>query len=101
MQTIATTITEHIFLQGEEKGLKEGELKGELKGQLKAWYESILDTLEARFDTVSAALTKQLRKIDDLTALKQLQREAVRSESLAAFQQKLTKILSKPARNRG
>jgi hypothetical protein len=67
MEFVATTISEHIFHEGEVKGRAEGEAKGEVKGQIK-----LLEMLyqlgivsEDQFQRMIEPLRQQLAKLTE------------------------------------
>ncbi len=67
MEFIATTISEHIFHEGEVKGEARGEARGEVKGQI-----TILETLyqigilsEEQFQRMIRPLRQKLAELVD------------------------------------
>ena len=73
--------------EGKEEGIKEGIKEGELK----ASKEMLFVALRERFDVISVGLAEKINEIENVTVLKELHRQAMRSESLEAFERTLEK----------
>jgi hypothetical protein len=56
-----------------------------------AWHEAILDTLQARFQSVPTDVRKQLSETRSERRLKQLHKTAVSCASVGDFQERLLK----------
>jgi hypothetical protein len=74
---------EELIEQGKQEGLQVGQ---------QALRNAILDVLMLRFDAAPPTVSGRLEKINDLETLRQLNREAVTAESLAAFEQFLNTL---------
>ena len=79
---------------------KEGELmtlaeqlrrEGHQKGQLEDARDSILDILEARFNTAPQEIVETLKAVNDISVLKQLRKKAAVTESLEEFRKMVRK----------
>ena len=73
---------------GREEGIAQGVQLGREEGVRESVIEGILENLEIRFeDSDLERVVSQLTPIQDITRLKQLRREALRTRSVAAFQE--------------
>jgi predicted transposase/invertase (TIGR01784 family) len=79
--SIMSGFVEELIEQGKQQGLEEGRQR-ELRN-------SILDLLLLRFDAASPSLSNRLEEINDLEALRQLNRQAATAETLSDFEQYL------------
>ncbi len=77
-----SSVYQHIIQQGIEQGIEKGERKNAL--------DSLFDVLDVRFDEGAVEEIKShLEQIEDVERLRRLLREAVRVETLDAFQRVL------------
>jgi hypothetical protein len=79
----------------ERKAIEKGHREGLVEGMGREARESVIDILQARFGKPSARDVAQINRLEDLTVLQNLRREAVTVESLATFR-KLLKAQSRP-----
>ncbi len=70
----------------EEMALEKGQQIGEQIGIKKTRQQDILDLLEKRFGKLSETLIKTIKKINDLTFLKQLVITTISVNSVAEFE---------------
>ncbi len=63
--------------------------KGIQQGMLQKAQEAVLDVLGTRFATVSSSIVGTIHKIEDLSLLKQLHKQAITVDSLSAFEETL------------
>ena len=82
------TLAEQLRREGHQRGLQQG-LE---KGQLEDARDSILDILEARFNTAPQEIVKILKAINDISVLKQLRKKAAVTEGLEEFKKMVRKI---------
>jgi len=79
------------IITAKNEGREEGREEGRQQGRQEELREDIKDVLDERFGECSYAIIEGLSMLDDIPQLRSLHRLAVRIESLAAFQQHLTK----------
>jgi hypothetical protein len=85
LQTKAMTLANQL----REEGKLEGIIKGQQEGQLRAFRTAVLRALEIRHGSYPEGIREALEAIDDPTRLEALHENALRSDSLEAFAQKL------------
>ena len=68
--------------------------RGELQGRLETARESIIEVLEIRFEVVPQSIVEVINKINDLSRLKSLFRQAITIASLSEFQEFINSIRS-------
>ncbi len=73
--------------KGKKEGIKEGKQEGIQIGSLKEAQATIIDILSDEFGKLPASLTQSIKSIDDLSYLRKLRKQALRIESLEAFDQ--------------
>ena len=98
MPTIAQQWIEQGVKQGIQIGEKQGWTKGLLEGKYEAKVEALIQILTNRFKTKANKFEKQLAKLD-LKTLDKLTNIAWSVETLAEFEAKLSKIISKAKKN--
>ena len=59
-----------IERSGIEKGKLEGKIEGKLEGKLENQRESVIEVLEAKFNTIPPKFKDTLNKIEDISFLK-------------------------------
>ncbi len=64
----------------------------EIDGRLKSSRESVIAVLETRFGSVPDPCQEQVNRLEDLTLLQQLLKQAVTVASIAAFEEILAEI---------
>ena len=72
------TLAEQLRREGHQRGLQQG-LE---KGQLEDARDSILDILEARFNTAPQEIVETLKTVNDIFVLKQLHKKAAVTEDM-------------------
>ena len=89
------TLAEQLRREGHQRGLQQGLEKGLQqgleKGQLEDARDSILDILEARFNTAPQEIVETLKAVNDISVLKQLRKKAAVTESLEEFRKMVRK----------
>ncbi len=73
--------------------IEEGIEKGKTLGSMGAAREMVLATLNERFNSVSARLSRQIRKIQNQDILKGLQHQAVICKNLYKFEFVLRQVI--------
>jgi hypothetical protein len=93
LQTKTMTLADQLRLEGKEEGklegLSQGLSQGLSEGQLRAFRTAVQRALEIRHGSCPEGIREALDAIDDPKQLEQLHENAIRSESLEAFAQKL------------
>jgi len=79
---------------GIEKGQKDGRKEGLQQGALQQSRKSVIEALRFRFKRVPQSLAKMIQAIEDTKLLSKLFREAVLTDSLNTFKQKLEQSAS-------
>lgn len=72
--------------KGKELGEKKGLQHGEIIGSLNEAQTSLLDILEARLGALSSQHTGMIKKLDDISILRQLRKQAISVSSIDEFQ---------------
>lgn len=76
VEKMGRTIAQALIEEGREKGLK----------------EAIIETLELKFEVVPKDLANAINNIMKIDILRELQRQAVKSESIEEFEEKIKAI---------
>ncbi|MCP4649562.1 MAG: hypothetical protein GY853_05720 [PVC group bacterium] len=75
--------------EGRKEGRNEGRNEGFQQGALQQSQQSVIEALKFRFKRVPQSLAKMIKAIEDAKLLSNLHREAVLTDSLKTFKQKL------------
>jgi predicted transposase YdaD len=86
-ENMVKTIFEEKYLEGEARGIAKGEARGEIRGQM----TSVQRVLNARFESVSPKLQKQLSAVTDVSQLENLVGQAAICPTLKDFEKLLGK----------
>ena len=92
LMTLAEQLRREGHQRGLQQGLEKGLQQGLEKGQLEDARDSILDILEARFNTAPQEIVETLKAINDISVLKQLRKKAAVTEGLEEFKKMVRKI---------
>lgn len=76
---------------GEQRGEQKGIQKGEQKGSLKEAQATILDILGVKFGEIPASLTKSINRLEDISLLRELRKQAIIVDSLKEFKEIMKK----------
>ena len=66
----------------------------EEKGMEKGLREMVLDALEERIGIISPGLVKSINAITQIETLKSLHRQAIRSDSISHFEERIVQVLN-------
>lgn len=73
--------------QGMQEGMQQGLEQGQEQGSLDEAREAIIDILNWRFPEISPSMKEPIRKIDDLSRLRNIRKHAIIAQSHEEFTQ--------------
>lgn len=81
--------------KGIQKGLRIGEKKGAQLGSVKEAQAAVLDILRNRLGPLSVTLKDDVKRIEDLSLLRKLRKQAIKVDSIDEFEQLISPTPSK------